>query len=91
MIFIDGVGMELGYRYGRHGVDGVMMCRSCSFEVLGVELVHDELDAEFHVFVELSISLNVIHWIFVEVDELQVRQVVDVGYLYDFVLADIQV
>lgn len=60
-------------------------------QVFRIELMHDQLDTQLHVFVELAISFNIIHWIFVEVDELQVRKVMDVRYLDDLVLTDVEV
>lgn len=53
--------------------------------------MHDQLDAELHVLVELAVCLDVVHWVLVEVDELKVRQVVDVGNLDDLILADVEV
>lgn len=61
-------------------------------EGLGVELLHDQLDAELHVLVESVVGLEVaVDGVVGEVDELEVGQVVDVGDLLDRVGADLEV
>ncbi len=63
-----------------------------SAEGLGVEFLHDELDAEFNVLVEPVVSLEVIvDGVVGEVDEFEVGEVVDVGDLLDGVGAYLEV